>query len=401
MSNKSKKEYLDSVRKRYITASKREKQKILDEFCSVCNYNRKYAIRILNTPQLADNFSVKSKPGPKMKYQHPDLMKVLKHIWITTNLPCSKRLKAIIPLWLSHYPFHISDDVKKNLLNISPASIDRLMKPWRSKYLKHGLATTKPGSILKKHIPIKTNQWNEKQPGFLESDSVAHCGTSVAGQFIYTINCVDIASAWTEQRAVWGRGERGVREALINIEDNLPFDLPGSDSDTGSVILNWHLIRHFSDRKKPVAFTRSRPYYKNDNAHVEGKNWTHIRQYLGYQRFDKFELLDLLNNLYTSEWNLYFNFFIPSQKLIAKKRIGSKIIKTYDQPQTPLQRLLNSEYISQNTKKLLTSKLQQLDPFQLQKQMFAKIKTIMHIVNEQDFQTHVDNLQLSTASDTY
>ena len=306
---------------------------------------------------------------------------------MATNLPCSKRLKAIIVLWLPFYDKQkLPNDVKQKLLDISPATIDRLMAPQKTKFNKLGLATTKPGSLIKKHIPIKTQQWNETLPGFLEADTVAHCGTSVAGMFVFTINTVDIASQWTEQRATWGKGEKGVREAIDSIEKQLPFQLKGFDCDNGSEFLNWHLLRYLTKRKRPVQFTRSRAYQKNDNAHIENKNWTHIRQYLGFQRFDKVELVELLNDLYTSEWNLYFNFFIPSVKLIQKQRIGSKIIKKYDTPKTPYQRLMESDYVDLKTKRKLQNHFNSLNPFELQKRMKQKIKTIMNIVNDHSVQ---------------
>jgi hypothetical protein len=268
------------------------------------------------------------------------------------------------------------------LLKISPATIDRLMKPDRARRQKKGLSLTKPGTLIKKHIPIKTNQWDETTPGFIEVDSVAHCGDSGAGSFVLTIDSVDIATTWTEQRAVWGKGERGVLNAMINIEQSLPFELLGFDCDNGSEFLNWHLTRHYLMRKKPVQFSRSRPYHKNDNAHIEEKNWTHVRQYLGYQRFDKTELVDMLNDLYTTEWRLYFNFFIPSVKLVAKHRLGSKIIKQYDSPQTPLQRILDSDQVPHEQKTQLIDLFNTLNPFVLQEQMSAKLKTIMKKVNE-------------------
>ena len=215
----------------------------------------------------------------------------------------------------------------------------------------------------------------------MEADTVAHCGKSTEGQFAFTINCVDIATSWTEQRATWGKGEQGVLEAIASIEDNLPFPLNGFDCDNGSEFLNWHLYRNFVDRGKPVQFTRSRPYYKNDNAHIEQKNWTNIRQYLGYQRFDNPELVPLLNNLYTSEWNDYFNFFIPSIKLIAKRRDGAKIKKQYDKPKTPYQRVMASPYVSEQTKAKLKARFESLNPFELQKRMFNKIKTIITLAN--------------------
>lgn len=382
MSGTTKSEYLAALKPRYRKATRVEKQAILNEFCTVCGYNRKYAIRLLNSPRRTPNPKNLSKRGRKKLYDDPLILEVLKRLWVTANLPCSKRLKIIIPLWLPFYPFPLPEEVREKLLIISPATIDRLMVPSRSKYCKQGLTTTKPGSILKKQIPIKTSQWEEDQPGFLEVDAVAHCGSSVAGMFVYTINCVDIATGWTEQRAVWGKGEQGVLEVIKHIERHLPFPLKGFDCDNGSEFINWHLYRHFTNRPMPVNYTRARAYQKNDNAHVEEKNWTHIRQYLGYQRFEKPELVDMLNSLYTSEWNPYFNFFIPSVKLIEKRRVGSRIIKKHDKPKTPLQRMFKSEHVSEKTKTELQKKLKTLNPFKLQKQMKRKITAILNEVNQ-------------------
>jgi len=400
MSNESKNDYLEKIKPRYQKATKLEKVTILDEFCSVCGYNRKYAIRKLNAKDPPKNKYEYRKRGPKRTYNHPDIIKVIKYLWIATNLPCSKRLQAIIPIWLPHYPYYLPDDIETALLNISPSTIDRLMQSWRTRYTKRGLSTTKPGTILKKHIPVKTKQWDETKPGFLEADTVAHCGDTVAGMFVYTINCVDIATGWNQQRAAWGKGERGVLQAIQSIEKSLPFELLGFDCDNGSEFLNWHLLRYLSDRKQPIQFTRSRAYHKNDNAHIEGKNWTHIRQYLGYQRFENIELVDLLNNLYTSEWNLYFNFFIPSVKLIDKVRVGSKIIRKYDTPKTPFQRTLESEHVSQIVKIRLKSMFKNLDPFKLQKLMSTKIKNILNIVNKIKNDEKV-TMNLSTVINTY
>ncbi len=381
MSNKSKKEYLKKIRERYKKASKKEKALLLDELCLVCGYNRKYAIRVLNKEPLQKGNKL-NKRGAKKQYGHPAILKVLNFIWRKTNLPCSKRLVEIIALWLPYYPYPISGETRKKVLGISPATIDRLMRTDRGNYLKLGLATTKPGSLLKKQIPVKTGQWDETKPGYLETDTVAHCGTSVAGQFTYTVNSVDIATTWTVQRAVWGKGERGVKTAISEMENVLPFDILGFDCDNGSEFLNWHLVRFFSERKKPVKFTRSRPYYKNDNAHVEGRNWTHIRQYLGYQRFDNQKTVGLLNGLYCSEWYFYFNFFMPYSKLISKKRDGSKTIKKYDKPKTPYQRVLESKDINDEVKQHLTKIFNLLNPFDLQKTMSQKIKQIIVLANE-------------------
>ena len=199
MSAKSKYEYSAAIRERYQQASKQEKTLILDEFCTVCGYHRKYAIRLLNAPHLADRTGNLIRRGRKRVYTAPVISEVLRDLWVITNLPCSKRLKAILPLWLPFYDQRsLSAELRQQLLAISPATIDRLMAPLRAKYRKQGLATTKPGSLLRHHIPIKTEQWDESQPGFVEVDTVAHCGTTTEGMFVYTINCVDIATSWTE-----------------------------------------------------------------------------------------------------------------------------------------------------------------------------------------------------------
>jgi len=296
-------------------------------------------------------------------------------------LACSKRLKAAIALWLPYYqPGNnntLSEEDRKLLLEISPRTIDRLLHRLKSKYKKIGLSTTKPGSLLKKQVPIKLNQWDESRPGFIEADTVAHCGASLSGQFAYTLNIVDIASQWTEQRALWGKGQRGVFDALKNIINLIPFKILGFDCDNGGELLNYMLLEFFTHRKNPVQYTRSREYKKNDNAHVEEKNWTHVRQFIGYQRFDKIETVALLNDLYLNEWRLYLNFFIPSFKLIDKKRNGPKIIKIFDIPKTPYQRLIESTYISSAKKKELTLIFKSLDPYKLEKNMKNKINGIL------------------------
>jgi len=381
MSNGSKQEYLSAIRSRYLTATKLEKQAILDEFCAVCGYNRKYAIRVLQRQPQSQLPSSKSKRGRKKKYHLLELIAFLKTLWIASNLACGKRLKAMISNWLPHSPQPLPEEIKSLLVTISASTIDRLLKPQRAKHQKSGLSTTKPGSILKHQIPIKTNQWDEKKPGFLEADTVAHCGTSTAGMFVFTVNCVDIATGWTEQRAVWGKGERGVLAAIQSIEQALPFPLLGFDCDNGSEFLNWHLQHYLTQRQRPVDYTRSRPYHKNDNAHVEEKNWTHIRQYLGYGRFDRQELTQQLNDLYTSEWRLLLNFFLPSMKLKEKSRQGSKIVKKHDRPQTPLQRVLDSAHVDESTKQRLREQFQALNPFQLKEQILEKIQRILAQAN--------------------
>jgi hypothetical protein len=373
-------EYLKAVYLRYKKASKKEKSLILNELCQNCGYHRKHAIRALNT------FKLFTKPKPKKRgkaslYNKSFIIKPLKRIWLAANLPCSKRLKAILPVWLPSYEKEfgkLPHDVLTALYNISAATIDRLLKSTRIKYRGRGRSTTKPGTLLKKHIPVKTDQWDETRPGFLEADTIAHCGESMAGMFAFTIDGVDIATGWTEQRAVWGKGETGVLQQIEDIEDSLPFPLLGFDSDNGSEFLNYHLMRHFLKRKQPVQFTRSRPYHKDDNAHVEQKNWTHVRQWLGYDRLDNPQVVTLMNDLYKTEWRLYHNFFLPSVKLIEKKRIASKTIKRYDTPKTPYQRIMESPYISDTVKRSLKNQFELLNPFKLRKAMEKKLAKIFN-----------------------
>jgi hypothetical protein len=371
-------EYLRAVHLRYKRANRTEKSIILNELCNNCGYHRKHAIRALNT------FKRFTKPKPKKRGKPPiydtrAIMKPLKRIWLSANLPCSKRLKVILPLWLPSYEKKFGTlprDSITALHAISASTIDRLLKPTRVKYKGRGRSTTKPGTLLKKHIPIKTDQWDEARPGFLEADTVAHCGESMAGMFAFTVDCVDIATTWTEQRAVWGKGETGVVQQINDIENSLPFPLLGFDSDNGSEFLNYHLLRHFHHRKQPVQFTRSRPYHKDDNAHVEQKNWTHVRQWLGYHRLDIPGVVALMNDLYTSEWRLYHNFFLPSFKLIEKKRIASKTIKRYDTPKTPYQRIMESSNVSDSVKQALSKEFDQLNPFKLRTAMEKKLAKI-------------------------
>jgi hypothetical protein len=384
MSPRSKREYTEAIFLRYRNAPRNEKTSILDEFCATLGYHRKHAIRLLR------KFKRFRKPKSKKRgraavYSHPPILKPLKRIWLAANLPCSKRLKPTLPLWLPGYIQHfgpLPNEVLHALLTISPATIDRVLTPTRIQYKKRGRTTTKPGTLLRNQIPIQTNQWNESHPGFLEADTVAHCGDSLSGMFAYTIDCVDIATGWTEQRAVWGKGETAVLQQIKDIERSLPFPLLGFDCDNGSEFLNHHLYRHFEQRKKSVQFTRSRAYHKDDNAHVEQKNWTHVRQWLGYNRLDNPKAVPLLNSLYSQEWSLFHNFFSPSVKLIAKERIGSKTIKHHDNPKTPYQRILDSPHIPPQIKNSLSTQLETLNPFVLRKAMEEKLKLIFNTCTE-------------------
>ena len=378
MSPRVRREYVQAITRRYKHALKQYKSKILDEFCQVCGSNRKYAIDKLSKYQST---KPKKKPGKPSIYNQPQVVEALKKVWLTANLPCSKRLVALLPNWLPFLP-NLSDEVKNKLLKISAPTIDRLLKPIKAKHNHRGFCATRPGTLLRKSIPIKLDQWNEFKPGFLESDTVHHCGSSMAGQYAITVDTVDIASGWTEARATWGIGHTGVLNQIKDIELSLPFKLLGLDSDCGGEFINLALVNYLTNRPvDPVQFTRSRPYHKNDNAHIEQKNWTHIRQWLGYYRFDNPEVVPLLNDLYKTEWSALHNFFLPSVKLIEKNRIGSQTIKKHDAPKTPYQRLLESDHIDAQSKLDLTEKFKKLNPFKLRQAIEDKLKIIFKFTN--------------------
>ena len=379
MGGDSKREYLAAIRQRYLQASREEKGLILQEFCAVCGYHRKHAIRLLNRRRKRP----RGRPGRRPVYHSPELLMALKRIWLATDQMCSKKLVAAIPLWLPFYERvyeKLSDEVENQLLSISAATIDRVLAPTRALTRRRGLGATKPGSLLRNQIPIRTHNWDISQPGFVEADTVAHCGNSLAGNFIWSLTLTDIHTGWTECRATWNNGATGVIKQIKNIEASLAFELKGFDCDNGSEFLNHHLLRYFTEHKPRVKFTRSRPYKKNDNAHVEQKNWSYVRQLLGYDRLDNPKLVEMINRLYANQWSLYQNHFCPTLKLLEKKRINSKYYKKYETPQTPYQRLMLSSHISDDNKKALNNLHQTLDPFVLKRQIDRQLKTIFRLV---------------------
>lgn len=380
MGSAAKREYLKEIAARYRRASKRDKGLILDEFCRVCGYHRKYAIRLLS----CQHRQRRGRAGPKPQYHSAELRDTLARLWRLTDQACGKRLKFAIPLWLPFYEQRygeLSATVRHQLKRISPATIDRLLEPLR-RARQRGYGGTKPGTLLKQQIPVRGGNWDVSQPGYLEADSVAHCGDSLAGDFVWSINLTDILSGWTETRATWNKGARGVREQIAGIERQLPFSILGFDCDNGSEFLNHHLADYFLNRTNGrVAFTRSRPYHKNDNAHVEQKNWTHVRKLIGYDRLGDQRFVELLNDLYVTAWNPLQNFFTPVMQLKSKERIGAKVIKRYDQSQTPCQRLLASAGLSAAAKRNLRQALAKLNPVELKEAVDHKLQVIAKLLS--------------------
>lgn len=378
MGKRERRAYLDAIRARYRRAKKAGKTAILNEFCAVCGYHRKYALRLLGAP-FRRTKKPATKPGPTSRYDTPELVEALRTIWLASDQLCSKRLKAALPLWLPHYATSfrpLSPEASALLNSISAATIDRLLKPIRAKVGRRGLSGTKPGTLLKKQIPIQAGVWDVAQPGFMEADTVAHCGDSLAGDFVWSLTMTDLCTGWTECRATWNKGADGVMTQIKAIQKALPFPIRGFDCDNGSEFLNWHLLRYFENHKQPVQFTRSRPYHSNDNAHVEQKNWSHVRQLFGYDRFADPRLVKLMNDLYADEFSLFTNFFCPTLKLVSKVRDGSKWVRKHSKPITPAQRLLDHPDVATEQKIMLNALMESLNPFDLQKRIQGKLKSI-------------------------
>ena len=380
MGKQAKRAYLEAIRGRYRKANRTGKANILDEFCAVCGYHRKYAIRLLGRKKSA---SLRRRVGRKPKYADPQLLEALRRIWLASDQLCGKRLKVALPLWLPHYEDEhgaLPEAVRAGLLTASASTLDRLLKAARVTHPK-GVGGTKPGTLLKQQIPIRCEHWDTTQPGFVEADTVAHCGNSLAGDFVWSLTMTDIQTGWTECRATWNKGAQGVIRQIQAIETALPFPLKGFDSDNGSEFLNHHLVRYFSGHPQTPSFTRSRPYKKNDNAHVEQKNWSHVRQLFGYDRFDDPKLVALMNDLYANEWSGLQNHFCPTLKLKEKSREGSRYKRRYHQPETPYQRVMASEVVAEAVKQRIEEQHNTLNPFELKRRIEAKLKRIFSLVS--------------------
>jgi transposase InsO family protein len=297
------------------------------------------------------------------------------------GFPWSRRLKALLPLWMPWIRRHygVSEQIERQLLRISPRQIDRRLKERKLSLRRRIYGRTKPGTLLKHHIPIKTDSWDVCTPGFVEIDLVSHSGNSGEGEFIYSLNVTDIYSTWVETVAVLGKSQIHVVAALEQVRAALPFELKGIDTDNGSEFINGHLLRY--SRSRGIQFTRGRPYKKDDNAHVEQKNWTHVRKLLGYARFESPEALRAINDLYANELRLFQNLYLPSVKLQTKTRVGSRLKRTYDAPQTPLERVIAAGVLAKEAVAALRALRERLDPFALSKSIDEKLERIQRLAN--------------------
>jgi len=361
---------LPGYRKRYAAAERKERSKVLDEFCGITGYHRKYAMVLLKVPADVPVVKERKRRGPTYSAAS---VRVLEQIWKAADYPWSARLKALLPLWLPWARKHLHNctaEIEEQLLKMSARQMDRRLAEKKRKLKRHIYGGTKPGTLLKHQIPVRTDNWDVQEPGYCEIDLVSHSGPHASGEFIYSLNLTDIRTQWDETRAIMGKGEAGVVKALDEIRRVLPFSLLAIDSDNGSEFINYHLVRYCD--KHGIQFTRGRPYKKNDNAHIEQKNWTHVRRIFGWDRYDTPEQLATMNALYKNELRQMMNLYQPSVKLQSKTRTGSRVTKHYDDAQTPLERLIAAVGTNPATDKLLKRR-GKLDPFLLSERIEQKL----------------------------
>jgi len=377
---KEKKKLTAVMAPEYQRARKKEKGNILEQFIKATRYNRCYAAHVLkthgkkiwvNTETVVVADARKRNRRKKERIYDDAVAATLKEVWEIMDYICGKRLapilKELIPRLIRFREIRVTQAVKDKLMVISPATIDRVLVSERKKYKIKGRANTKPGTLLKSQIPIRTfSQWNDKRPGFIEIDLVGHDGGDGSGDFIQTLDVTDVATGWTETQAVKNKAQQWVFEALKDIRARLPFPLLGIDSDNGSEFINNHLYRYCQEEK--ITFTRTRSYRKNDNCFVEQKNYSVVRRAVGYGRHDTPEEQAVLNELY-KELRLFTNFFQPSMKLISRTREGSKVIKKYDKPLTPYRRVLASTDVSDSDKSKLKAIYRNLNPAALKRRI--------------------------------
>jgi hypothetical protein len=370
---------LEQARWRYEGRGKEGRSRLLDEICALCGYERKYASKVLSGKRAVAGSTGRQRGGSGAIYGSAE-REVIKAIWLGAEQPCGKRLKAALGVWLPHYERRkgrLPKALHRKVLAASAATLDRLLAPCRVALGSRGRCGTRPGTLLRSQIPIRTEHWDVSGPGFIEADTVAHCGESMAGEFCWSITATDVHTQWTETRAVPNRGQAAVAERIAQIEASLPFAILGFDTDNGGEFLNWHLVDYFSKRPLPVGFTRSRAYRKNDNARVEQKNWTHVRQLIGYGRLEGAQAAELLDELYRQEWSWFRNFFCPVMKHLRTEVKGSRKRRLYDLPATPFARLQACPQADPVQLARLEKLLATLDPFELKEKIERKLRRIL------------------------
>jgi len=380
MSQNTTREMLLKMRERYRRRGREGRSRLIDEVCEMCGYGRKHAIKVLGGKLPVAGAEKASKGGPRCRYGDAE-RQILKVIWMASEQPCGKRLKALVGLWLPHYEAErgrLEAGLRGRVLSPSAATMDRLLAPCRVALGSRRRCGTRPGTLLRKMVPVRTEHWDVAGPGWIEADTVAHCGESMSGDFCWSLTMTDVHTQWTETRAVWNKGQHGVRERVAQVEAALPFAILGFDSDNGGEFLNWHMKDYFEGRQEPVEFTRSRPYHKNDNARVEQKNWTHVRQLVGYGRLGEPEQADLLDALYAKEWSQFRNFFSPAMKHLRTEVVGSRKKRVYDKPLTPFERLKACSQADAGEIARMEELKATLNPFELKRSIERKLRRVLN-----------------------
>lgn len=370
MSQTSKRELLRAIRARYTLGNRTAKQQILDEFVAATGYHRKYAIHLLNHPPKR---LVAPRRARRSKYTGR-VRAALEKVWRVANCICGKRLAAVLAQYVEalerHGELELDAETRLLLLTLRAATADRLLARARAETKPHGRTTTKPGTLLKAAIPVRTfAEWDDAQPGFMEVDLVAHCGLNTAGEYLNSLDMIDVKTRWVELAALRNRSQATVTAAIMDCQIRLPYPLRGLDSDNGSEFINYDL-KHFCEQEQ-ITFTRCRPYTKNDQAYVEQKNWTAVRQVVGYERYEGAPARAQLHALY-QPLRLYLNFFQPVMVLVEKQRVGAKVIKRYDVPKTPYQRVLEAPEIDDDIKARLRQLYETLNPAELLRQIHRR-----------------------------
>lgn len=369
------------MRERYKRRGREGRSRLLDEVCEMCGYDRKYAIKLLGGRRGIAGARGLKRGGSQRRYGAAE-REVIKTIWLAGEQPCGKRLKEALGLWLPHYEREHEEllpELRERILEASAATLDRLLAPCRAAAGGRGRCGTRPGTLLRRQIPIRTEHWDVAGPGYIEADTVAHCGESMAGEFCWSLTATDVHTQWTETRAVANRGQNAVAARIAQIEAGLPFPILGFDTDNGGEFLNWHLVGYFRQHPAPVAFTRSRAYRKNDNARVEQKNWTHVRQLVGYGRLEGERAAGLLNDLYAREWGWFRNFFCPAMKHLRTEVVGSRKKRIYDKPATPFERLNACPQIDPARLADLQHFMDSLNPFALKRTIERKLRAVLRL----------------------
>jgi hypothetical protein len=366
--------YITAVRARYFKSSKKEKSAILDELCSITGYERKWAIRI-----LAKGHKTGKKASGRTKQYSEDSIIRLKKLWHIMRRINSKKMVAAFPTWLNYYQgVGFNPRIKEEILSMSHSTIDRYLEKYRKQFAR----TKRTGTVRAKNflhvIPIKDFTQKSQIPGALQADTVAHCGNSLSGQFVWTLTVTDEVTGWTENRALFGKSGHTVTSGFTSIFWDLPYKVHTLNTDNGTEFLN-EKLQNYITKEKGLKFTRSRPYKSNDNAHVEQKNFTHVRELFGYERYDKEELVFVMNDIYKNYFNILYNYFIPQHKCIKVERVGAKYKRTFDKPKTPYQRLIDSGTLTIYEKEKLAKTFNSLNPIELRKDLSFQLKRFKRI----------------------